>query len=90
MADSSELIPPYSPFADPVSDKLLGIAIALAMEVWVLRDRVHLMESVLEEKLSISDLSDSIEQVAHDSQSQEWREESLNGFLKRICSVLDE
>jgi hypothetical protein len=90
MTDSGDLIPPYSPFADPVSDKLLGMMIALAMEVWVLRDRIQLMEPVLEEKLSIPDLTSSIEKSTHDSKSQKVREESLNNFLTRICSNLDE
>jgi hypothetical protein len=90
MADSVDLIPPYSPFADPVSDKLLGMVIALAMEVWVLRDRIELMESVLEEKLSVSDLSSSIEKSTHDPKSRKVREESLNKFLNRIYSILDE
>jgi|TARA_B110000263_G_C15284504_1_gene500026 hypothetical protein len=90
MADSSDLIPPYSPFEDPASDKLLGMVIALAMEVWVLRDRIELMEPVLEEKLSVSDLTSSIDKSTHDSKSRKAREESLNKFLDRICSILDE
>ena len=90
MTDTSKLIPPYTPFPDPVSDKILGVVLALATEVWVLKDRLQLMEAVLEVELPVDDLSAVLDRTAHGSELRESREVSLNDFVARICSVLDE
>ena len=37
-------------FKDPAIDRVLGLAMALAGEVWVLRDRVRALERLLAEK----------------------------------------
>jgi hypothetical protein len=37
-------------FKDPAIDRVLGVAMTLAAELWVLRDRVHALESLLIEK----------------------------------------
>ena len=48
--------PPEAPrpeqgfFKDPAIDRTLGFAMALAGEVWVLRDRVRVLERLLAEK----------------------------------------
>ena len=89
MTDNPNLIPSYTPFPDPVSDKLLGV-LALAAEVWVLKDRIQLMEAVLEAELPLGDLSVVLDRAAHGLESRESREASLNEFVARICSVLDE
>ena len=90
MTDNPNLIPSYTPFPDPVSDKLLGVVLALAAEVWVLKDRIQLMEAVLEAELPLGDLSVVLDRAAHGVESRESREASLNEFVARICSVLDE
>jgi hypothetical protein len=45
MADES--LPEQTFFADPAIDRVLGVAMTLAAEVWVLRDRLRALESVL-------------------------------------------
>lgn len=37
-------------FSDPAIDRVLGVAMTLAAEVWVLRDRVRALEALLVEK----------------------------------------
>jgi len=45
MAD--EPLPEQTFFADPAIDRVLGVAMTLAAEVWVLRDRVRALEALL-------------------------------------------
>mgnify|MGYP000956247065 CR=1 FL=1 len=40
-------LPEQTFFGDPALDRVLGVAMTLAAEVWVLRDRVRAMEAVL-------------------------------------------
>tara|TARA_B110000438_G_scaffold260526_1_gene270630 strand:- start:1331 stop:1591 length:261 start_codon:yes stop_codon:yes gene_type:complete len=83
MTESSKLIPPYSPFEDPVSNKLLGIVLALTSEVWSLKHRLYLLESVLQENSSL-DISKAIDQKSH---SEELGEE-LKTYVSRILRDL--
>ena len=50
-SDASDPVEPPRPeqtfFADPAVDRVLGVVMALATEVYVLRDRVRAMESQL-------------------------------------------
>jgi hypothetical protein len=50
-SDASEAVEPPRPeqtfFADPAVDRVLGVVMALAAEVYVLRDRVRVMEAQL-------------------------------------------
>ena len=41
------MIPEQTFFADPALDRAFGVVMALAQEVWVLRDRVAAMEAQL-------------------------------------------
>lgn len=47
MADQSASMPEQSFFADPAMDRILAVTLALASEVWVLRDRVAGLEARL-------------------------------------------
>lgn len=40
-------LPEQTFFSDPALDRVLGVAMTLAAEVWVLRDRVRAMEALL-------------------------------------------
>ena len=44
------MIPEQTFFADPALDRAFGVVMALAQEVWVLRDRVAAMEAQLAER----------------------------------------
>jgi hypothetical protein len=45
MADDP--LPEQTFFADPAIDRVLGVAMTLAAEVWVLRDRLRALEALL-------------------------------------------
>lgn len=47
MAERSASMPEQSFFADPALDRILATTLALATEVWVLRDRVAGLEAQL-------------------------------------------
>jgi len=44
---TDEPLPEQTFFADPAIDRVLGVAMTLAAEVWVLRDRVRALEALL-------------------------------------------
>ncbi len=44
------MIPEQTFFPDPALDRAFGVVMALAQEVWVLRDRVSAMEAQLAER----------------------------------------
>ena len=44
------MIPEQTFFTDPALDRAFGVVMALAQEVWVLRDRVAAMEAQLAER----------------------------------------
>jgi hypothetical protein len=44
------MIPEQTFFPDPALDRAFGVVMALAQEVWVLRDRVAAMEAQLAER----------------------------------------
>lgn len=50
-ADAPE--PAY--FADPAIDRLMGVVMSLASEVWILNDRLSAMERVLADKGVVTD-----------------------------------
>ena len=44
------MIPEQTFFPDPALDRAFGVVMALATEVWVLRDRMHAIEAQLAER----------------------------------------
>jgi hypothetical protein len=44
---TEEPLPEQTFFADPAIDRVLGVAMTLAAEVWVLRDRLRALEALL-------------------------------------------
>ena len=47
MNDAEAPVPEPTYFADPALDRVMGFTYALAAEVWVLRDRLARLESLL-------------------------------------------
>jgi hypothetical protein len=47
MAMTEEPLPEQTFFADPAIDRVLGVAMTLAADVWVLRDRLRALEALL-------------------------------------------
>ncbi len=73
---------------DAQQDKMLGIIMALAGEVSVLRERLDTLERVLETKgiLSPSD----IETYQPDEKTSEEREQWRREYIARILRILEE
>lgn len=73
---------------DPQQDKLLGIIMALAGEVSVLRERLDTVERVLEIKGIIS--PSEIETYQPDEKISEQREQWRTEYISRILRILEE
>lgn len=70
---------PYHAFDDPINDRILGVVLALATEVWLLRDRLGLLEVAISKRgLDVSEL---IEELAADPEGSADR---VEGFIERI------
>ncbi len=66
----------------------LGLAlISLTKELWVVRDRLAVLEAVLEEKGI--DVSDSIDQYQPDDEMQEKLEKLSNTLVENILGALN-
>lgn len=76
----------YHSLGDTEKDTLLSLILALGAEVWVLADRMALLESVLDEH--DLEVSDSIEQMAATDawapQAAARRDEFLARFLRAV------
>lgn len=73
---------------DSQQDKMLGIIMALAGEVSVLRERLDTLERVLETKEILSPLE--IEQYQPDEEISKQREQWRTEYISRILRVLEE
>lgn len=66
MTDTSR--PEQTFFEDPATDRLMGVVVALATEVWVMRDRMQALERQLEATGALDrdalDAEPSVEEVA--------------------------
>ncbi|MGE0823926.1 MAG: hypothetical protein AB7G75_13070 [Candidatus Binatia bacterium] len=75
-------------FADPQVDKVMGIVMALAGEVAVLRDRLDTVERVLVSRGVLT--PDAIESYRPDLQVAEARERWRMDYLDRVLRVVRE
>lgn len=73
-------------FEDPAVDKTMQVVLALAAEVWVLRDRVR----ALEEQLEAANLLDraSLDIVPEDEATIAARREERDHFISAILGPL--
>lgn len=75
----------YHAFPDPVQDQLLGLILALGAEVWVLRDRITLLEQALAERdVSVTEL---IEERARQPEHLAAVADDRTAFLERFLRV---
>ena len=73
---------PYHAFDDPVNDRILGVTLALAAEVWSLRERLGLLETAVSRRgLNVSEL---IEELAADPGRSAEMIEDRDGFIERV------
>ncbi|MEA5537592.1 hypothetical protein VB834_00950 [Limnoraphis robusta Tam1] len=73
---------------DPQEDKMLGIIMALAGEVSVLRERLDTVERLLETKGILSTVE--IENYQPDERISEQREQWRIEYIARILRILEE
>lgn len=73
-------------FEDPAIDKVLSMALALAGEVAVMRDRIDTLERLLAKGGKVSpEIIDAYEPSIEAKQSREaWREQFLDIIMRRI------
>jgi hypothetical protein len=72
----------YHAFDDPTQDKLLGLVLALGAEVWVLKDRVMLLEHVLSRQAP--DIPAAVEKAAAEPGRVLEVERQRDAFLHRL------
>ena len=73
---------PYHAFDDPVNDRILGVTLALAAEVWSLRERLGLLETAVSQLgLNVSEL---IEELGADPARSAEMIEDRDGFIERV------
>ena len=73
---------PYHAFDDPANDRILGVTLALAAEVWSLRERLGLLETAVSKRgLNVSEL---IEELAADPGRSAEMIEDRDGFIERV------
>lgn len=89
VAHSGALQPEPACFEDPAIDRLMGVVMSLASEVWILNDRLGAMERILADKGIVGE--DDRRAWAADEQSQLMldaeREAFVNGLLDKLLGL---
>jgi hypothetical protein len=79
------MIPEQTFFPDPALDRAFGVVMALATEVWVLRDRLHAIEGQLAERGAL-DLERLGREPERDERAAE-REAFVSHLLQNLMGV---
>jgi hypothetical protein len=74
-------------FDDPAIDTLLGIVLSLGSEVYVLRDRMRIIEKLLEAKGTISRAD--IEGYQSSPEEEEVIRKEADAFISRLFRVFE-
>lgn len=74
-------------FNDPAIDTLLAIVLSLGNEVWVMRDRMRVIEKMLEEKGTISRAD--IEAYKSTPEEEEEIRKDNDAFMARLFRVFE-
>ena len=81
------VVPTYHGLTDPEADKLFGVILSLGAEVWTLRDRMNLLEEVLESKGI--DVKAAIDERARDNDRVPELERDRDAFMERFLRALN-
>ena len=81
-ADAPE--PAY--FADPAIDRLMGVVMSLASEVWILNDRLSAMERVLADKGLVTE--QDRQAWAADAAAQSTLDAERDAFVRKLMDNL--
>lgn len=79
------MIPEQTFFPDPALDRAFGVVMALAQEVWVLKDRVAALEAQLAARGAV-DIAKLNEEPASDERAGE-REAFVRHLLQNLLGV---
>ena len=79
------MIPEQTFFPDPALDRAFGVVMALAQEVWVLRDRVAAMEAQLADR-GVLDIAKLDEEPRADARAAE-RDAFVEHLLHNLLGV---
>jgi hypothetical protein len=74
-------------FENPALDTLLGVVISLGNEVWVMRDRMRVVEQLLESKGAISRAD--IEAYKPTPEEEEQIHKDNDAFMARLFRVFE-
>jgi hypothetical protein len=74
-------------FENPALDTLLGVVISLGNEVWVMRDRMRVIEQLLESKGTISRAD--IEAYKPTPEEEEQIRKDNDAFMARLFRVFE-
>ena len=74
-------------FENPALDTLLGVVISLGNEVWVMRDRMRVIEKLLESKGTISRAD--IEAYKPSAEEEEEIRKDNDAFMARLFRVFE-
>jgi hypothetical protein len=77
---------PYQ-FEDPAMDTLLGVVLSLGNEVWVMRDRLRVIEKMLEAKGTISRAD--IEAYKPTPEEEEEIRKDNDAFMARLFRIFE-
>ncbi len=85
-------LPEQTFFEDPAIDRAFAVTMALATEVWVLKDRVMALEAALArsgvvDSAMLADEPDNDERAAHESQRQAFVAGLLDSLTGRQASA---
>ena len=86
MPEDWKVIEQFHALKDPSLDKLFGVILSLGAEVWTVRDRLQLLEEVLESK-GIS-VRESIDEYARDNGRVSQIEKDRDAFMERFLRAL--
>jgi hypothetical protein len=78
----------YHAFSDVVQDKLLGMILALGAELWVVKDRLSLLEQAL--KIRGMDTGDLIDELARKPDRVDDVQGERDAFMERIFRTLSQ
>lgn len=76
----------YHALPDPVSDRIFGVVMALATEVWTIRDRVRVLESAL--AAAEVDVAGYFEEHRDDEAALADLARDRDAFVARLLRVL--
>jgi len=79
------MIPEQTFFPDPALDRAFGVVMALATEVWVLRDRLAALEAQLAGRALVD--RDALSREPADDTAREEREAFVAHLLQNLLGV---